>query len=208
MSPPYQTFKSPATTFLGNAISVRGTAIWVQFIEFDVAGVPDQSTPYGYAALINNSLRGTIGASVRAVYGGDLFAVNNIVEARAFALNLISGNPPPEEDVLFEVTLKNNDLVAATCAVATAAGADLCAKSPAEVDACDWMACKTATGTRSVAPGYVDGSAFVLAADSSAIDAGIEPTSFCGGHAALLATDANGDARPKGAGWDLGYDEF
>ncbi|HWA71125.1 MAG TPA: hypothetical protein VG937_02255 [Polyangiaceae bacterium] len=206
----FSTFdETPGTTFLGNAISVRGTAVAVEQVLSDTPGT-DQSTPYGYVALVNNSLRGTTGASVHSDYGGAFFAINNIVEARASALDLTSFRVPlPEEDVAFEVTLANNDLVGATCALANTVGLDLyCAKSPVQVDACDWSWCKAASGTQIVSPGYADGSALLLAASSPCIDAGLDPSGFSGGHAALLATDPNGDQRPKGDAWDIGYDEF
>jgi len=76
----------------------------------------------------------------------------------------------------------------------------------AEVNACAWFGCDEASSNISADPLFVDptGGDYHLQSGSPCVDAGIDPVPDWG----LVNFDFDGDARPYGAGWDIGADEW
>jgi len=78
----------------------------------------------------------------------------------------------------------------------------------ADLNACTWTGCVEASGNISDDPLFVDPDAgdFHLQSGSPCINTGIDPTSYIA--PALAEFDFEDDARPYGAGWDIGADEW
>ncbi|MCZ7586262.1 MAG: hypothetical protein M5R36_24700 [Deltaproteobacteria bacterium] len=85
-----------------------------------------------------------------------------------------------------------------------------CETDIADVDECDWFNCGVAMGNLDETPGFVNpGSGnFHLLGTSNLIDAGINPLTVLGlpGNDTLFI-DYDGENRPAGGGWDIGFDE-
>jgi len=167
----------------------------------------------GPAMLVNNNINGGSGNSSHGVYSSDTTTLVN---------NTINGGSGSSYSYGMYtrfglVTLVNNDIWGADmdCMVVYRAYPpnDECeANTIAEVNACAWSRCADASGNISDDPLFVNPGEgdFHLLSGSPCIDAGIDPVpdyidqSFL----YLVEFDFEGDARPYGAGWDIGVDEW
>jgi hypothetical protein len=77
---------------------------------------------------------------------------------------------------------------------------------PHQLDECQWPGCLEASGNISANPRWNGSGDYHLAGDSPCIDAGTDPSTWYAGQEIYL--DFEGDARPYGAGWDMGPDEW
>jgi hypothetical protein len=77
-----------------------------------------------------------------------------------------------------------------------------------ELNACAWQGCVAAAGNLSDDPALADpaNGDYHLTLGSPCIDFGVDPATWYSGD--LAAFDFEGDARPSGAGWDIGADEY
>jgi hypothetical protein len=157
------------------------------------------------AILINNSIHGGSG---NISYGvgivGKAIMVNNTIHVGSGLQNAGLFIREGRADLI------NNDIWGATmncmvfnidyypngtCEAYTLIGLNLCF----------WTGCDQSSGNISTDPlSDVDG--VHLTAASSCIDTGIDPTPWYAG--GLADFDIDGDARPYGAGWDIGADEW
>ena len=158
----------------------------------------------GTATLVNNVINGGLGYDSYGVYNHDGTAtlVNNTIDGGSgsdYSNGVINGGT---------TTLVNNDIW----------GADMncliyqngCqANTIGEVNTCAWTGCEEASGNISDDPLFVNPSEgdFHLQNASPCIDAGIDPVPDYIG-SGLVDFDFEGDARPFGAGWDIGVDEW
>ncbi len=83
------------------------------------------------------------------------------------------------------------------------------ANTIAEINACAWYGCEEASGNISDDPLFVDAASgdFHLQDTSPCIDTGIDPVPDYI-DPGFVEFDFEGDARPYGAGWDIGADEW
>ena len=79
------------------------------------------------------------------------------------------------------------------------------AASIEEVNACEWSRCVEAGANRHADPGFVDAEAgdYHLARDSPCVGAGLDPRPY----GMDVRWDWDGEPRPLGSGWDIGFDE-
>ncbi|NLH48160.1 MAG: DUF1565 domain-containing protein [Myxococcales bacterium] len=75
-----------------------------------------------------------------------------------------------------------------------------------ELNQCLWEGCREAAGNLIVNPGFISSADAHLAPTSPCIDAGVDPSPWYAGPE--IHFDFDGEARPQGAGWDIGFDEF
>ncbi|HPQ71408.1 MAG TPA: DUF1565 domain-containing protein [bacterium] len=75
-----------------------------------------------------------------------------------------------------------------------------------EINACEWRECESAVGNIAQEPMLTGDYYAHLAEGSPCIDAGIDPTPWYDRPEVFY--DFEGDARPSGAGWDIGMDEY
>jgi hypothetical protein len=167
----------------------------------------------GRSILINNTIGGGIGSSASAVGligGSNAFLINNILGADDYYVT-VTANAFEVIDFYGTVHLINNDLwyTNLACLVWTSFNsADHCYTSLADVNGCTWAGCDESFGNISGDPLFVNFSSgdFHLTSASPCVDSGIDPAAWYTG--TLADFDFDGDARPQGAGWDIGADEY
>jgi Putative metal-binding motif len=147
----------------------------------------------GTATLVNNTIDGGSGSYSKGLYNayGTATLANNTIDGVVIA----DGT----------ATLVNNDIWGADmdCMIYYSSVCE--AETIAEVNACAWIGCTEASGNISADPLFdVDG--YHLTASSPCKDTGIDPVTWYTG--ILADYDFDGDARPYGAGWDIGVDEW
>ena len=185
-------------SFLGNAVSVRGTALALVNLGTDVGN------PTGGVVIAGNSLRGSGGVSMMVGDGGNVQLLDNLIDASATGIDINVDLTSPA------VVVRNNDILGATALLSVQppfGGAPVAVTSASAVNACGWDSCSAASGNISAAPLYDPVGDLRVLASSPCVNAGIDPTVAAGAHAALLTPDINGDSRPSGVAWDIGSDE-
>jgi hypothetical protein len=75
-----------------------------------------------------------------------------------------------------------------------------------DVNGCSWGGCDSADGNISEDPNFVGGADYHLYSPSDCIDGGVDPVTWYMGD--LANFDYDGEARPNGSGWDIGFDEY
>ena len=163
----------------------------------------------GSAMLVNNTIDGGTGSEYS--YGLNNYGTATLVN------NTIDGGTGSEysygvRNYKGTATLVNNDIWGADmdCMIYYRDNSfDECqANTIVEVNACAWSGCVGVSGNISADPLFVNptGEDFHLGDSSPCINTGIDPTYYIA--PALVNFDFEGDARPYGAGWDIGADEW
>ncbi len=193
----YGVSNSNGTAWLANNIVDGGTG------SSDSFGFCNSAT----AVLTNNVINGgSGGGDSSGVFTTNLFGRPGIV---VLTNNIISGGSGSGNSYGINnfgvVTLANNDIWGADmdCMIFHSGGE---ANTIVEVNACAWTGCAEASGNISDDPLFdVDG--YHLTDSSPCINTGIDPVPDYIG-AGFVDLDFEGDARPYGAGWDIGVDEW
>jgi hypothetical protein len=180
----------------------------------------DTSSGPSHAELTHNVIVGaTTGISI--LRNNAVHLVNNVIDVRgSSAANAISISGTSS----ISVRALNNDVLAnlEACLVEqTAFGSDWCVYDLDDFNACQWATCEQAAGNISAPPRFVSPATgnFRLQLDSPLIDRGLDlmsafdRASYPGGAvgrfaASLSLRDVDGELRPRGAGWDVGADEY
>ncbi len=161
--------------------------------------------------LVNNTINGGSGNRSRGVTNSGELAIATVVN------NVIDGGSGTYSMGILitassTTTLSNNDIWGADlyCMIFKSywPSGGCVVNSIAGVNACGWTGCVEASGNISADPLFVDpvGGDFHLGDSSPCIDAGIDPAAYV--DPGLVEFDFDGDARPYGAGWDIGADEW
>ncbi len=158
---------------------------------------------------INNLFHGggttQYGGLVEATGGLELILLNNIIELHersteatgVYASSLYGQSP--------RLTVRNNTFDLPWGMMLLQSNYTECFNAT-QVNACAWAGCDEAGDNlagHAGLQGIYDGH---LVADSMCIDAGLDPSPWYGG--AEIYVDMDGQARPHGAAWDIGMDEY
>ena len=173
-------------------------------------------TNSGTATLANNDIDGGTGNDITyGVYNsGNVTTtlVNNFISGgsgSSYSYGLYNPIFCVDQVCYGSVTLVNNDIWGADQDCMIADFYDVCTNQVTLVNACGWTGCDTASGNISDDPLFVnsDSGDFHLQSVSPCRDTGIDPVPDYI-NAGLADFDFDGDARPYGAGWDIGVDEW
>lgn len=153
--------------------------------------------------VANNYVHGGLGANyAHAITIGEATAtiVNNIIDPGEA---LVQKSHGIRVSSLGTTTVVNNDIHGATADCLLRDGGNTCINNLNTINACSWSGCGGAQGNLSVAPMLVGGGDYHLLTQSPLVDAGVDPSAY----GFPVGRDIDGDARPAGAGWDIGPDE-
>jgi uncharacterized protein DUF1565 len=187
--------------FVDNVIKGRVMAGgFTFFINNVVEGRFEVDWSFAKSSLINNLILGDL-----SVWMDEAVLVNNYI------FGTIYGDFTTEKDGQGRFTLINNNIwnQGLNCLLSAFPDQDpQCILTIDDINACEWLYCTEANGNISLDPLLVDpaNDDYHLAAQSPCVDAGVDPVAWYGGD--LADYDFEGDARPWGAGWDIGADEW
>jgi len=158
----------------------------------------------GAATVLSSTLAAKATGSssaMRGDHGGDARIVSSILKATgASTVRALDTRSLSSE-------IYDSDLVASTCLVFAQGTENTCLTDIADVNACTSDACYSADSNISVDPEFVSyPDDLHLQSTSGCIDTGVDPTTYVS--TTLPLTDNDGDARPFGAGHDIGADEY
>ena len=193
----YGVYLQGTTTLVNNLILSQGCTGYCM-----VASVKS-----GTSTLVNNTL---IGGDAQNAFGLDIqnsnvIAINNIIDPGSGTTSCtgvrITTSPTA-------VSLINNDIWGADMTLLMLSDAAPLTEIDDVNDCANWAGnCAQTAGNISNNPGFVNpGAADYHINDASCVDAGADPATWYTG--TLADTDFEGDARPTGAGWDIGMDEY
>jgi Putative metal-binding motif len=165
--------------------------------------------------LVNNVIDGGSGGQSCGIYNndgtmGDLVIINNIINAGVGDASFPIVTCATGTGILLNNNILNVDV---NCMIFQHDyfndTYECVAETPSEVNACAWTICEEASGHISNDPLFVDpdGGDFHLQDTSPCMDTGINPVPAYI-PLGFLDFDFDGDARPYGAGWDIGADEW
>jgi len=159
----------------------------------------------GPTALIDNTLINQSIEDAQGVMMGDteVVLINNIFylgpsKAASAIFFTLYGLP--------QIVLMNNDLFCNAITKNLVNAWDWTIEGTNELNQCQWEGCQEASANMAVEPGFISSTDAHLAAISPCIDTGVDPSPWYAGPEINL--DFDGNARPQGAGWEMGFDEY
>jgi hypothetical protein len=188
----------------------------------------------GVLTIVNNVISAGPSLTSAAVYAsGDILAVNNtvIIRPSLFSNGFFIENPfigSPVDSVRLINNIIHAPQPVSGAAVNNAGGATAqltivgndfwgpfagiichgttCINDPALINACDWIRCEEAHDNFSADPLFEAGQEYRLSSVSPCIDTGVDPDPWL--WVGVADRDIDGENRPFGSGWDVGWDEW